>query len=78
MTFKPCKIWRGKIKMEGPVQAMMSAGRSVTLIPRITNLSTNGGELSTSCPGLFIPEKNLSSDGRFDGLHSRLDASKKI
>jgi len=71
-------IWRGKIETEGPVQAMKSAGMSLALIPCIANLSTCGGEFSTSCPGLFIPEKNLSSDRRFDGLHSRLDTSKKI
>jgi hypothetical protein len=60
------------------VQPMKATGRSVALIPRIVNLSTSGGELSASCPGLFIPEKNPSSGGRFDGLQSRLDASKKI
>jgi len=60
------------------VQAVKATGRSVALIPRIANLSTSGSELSASCSGLFIPEKNPSSDGRFDGLQSRMDASNKI
>jgi hypothetical protein len=57
---------------------MKANGRIVGLIPCIANLSTIGGALSASCPKLFIREKNPTSDGRFDGLHSRLDASKKI
>jgi len=30
-----CNIYRGKIKTEGPVQAMKATGRSVALIPHI-------------------------------------------
>jgi hypothetical protein len=49
-----------KIKMGCCVHTMKVTGRSAALIPRIVKLKTSGGELSASCPGLFIPGRNPS------------------